>query len=921
MNHKSETGYQTEPRYYTAAGLSAAGRDHIPDLYQTGSHLIYSSPATLAYNSPGAEGFGVKRAGLSVPGSVMLIVSPGCCGRNTAEITRIRGCEDRFFYLQMDETDLVTGRHLKKIPAAVRRIAGSLPEKPSVIMICITCADALLGTDLERVCRKAEQEAGLPVRPCYMYALTREGRKPPMVYVRESLYSMLPLRKKKSTSVNLLGFFAPVHPESELFSLLKSAGIRRIRQISTCADADDFYRMGEANFNLVLNPEARGAADELTKRLGIPSIELTRFYETDLTERQYRAFFAALGMSVPETDGAMTKEKADRAGAALRAKYPDLSFSIGEVVNANPFELALALLRMGWRVTEIFANPSPDWYPYIDRTAALCPDIRVYSNTDPSMLGYEIRPAEAGGGIHITIGKDAAYYHPDALHLHFNEDTQPFGYEAAWYLWAELGRLLRENAPSEDRKSPVPHETCVGPQEVSVGPQEASAVSEAFADTGERAALPAAGRDTLSEPLLGTAESASGQVRGAAAELREGRAGSETLSGGSVKGLGMYLTPFAPDQSGAVSALYSLDGMIVILDAGGCTGNILGFDEPRWQHHKAAVFSAGLRDMDAIMGRDRELVQKAASAFDKTGCSFIALVGTPVPSIIGTDYRALERMLEKKCGCPVISIPTDGMKTCESGLELTYLTLFRRFSEKKDRSSTKGVPLNGPEGRKSSPFLPERVSGTAGVIGCTPLELVTLADQERIRGSLTKRGFEKVVFYGADARREDYESAGENARNFVLSGAGIRSAEYLRKTFGTPYEIGYPGVSEYLRELPAGFERAVRTDSAQILILHDPVAAASLKAALLEKFPGSKAGITCASFFAGKSCEEASCSVCGVPVKPDISLREENDLLSLLRDRNYDYIFADPVIAKMPAGEASLIPFPSFAVSGKRILT
>ena len=44
-------------------------------MFQSGEHLIYSSPATLAFNSPGAEGFGVKRAGLAVPGSIMLIVA------------------------------------------------------------------------------------------------------------------------------------------------------------------------------------------------------------------------------------------------------------------------------------------------------------------------------------------------------------------------------------------------------------------------------------------------------------------------------------------------------------------------------------------------------------------------------------------------------------------------------------------------------------------------------------------------------------------------------------------------------------------------------------------------------------------------------------------------------------------------------
>ena len=49
-----------------------------------------------------------------------------------------------------------------------------------------------------------------------------------------------------------------------------------------------------------------------------------------------------------------------------------------------------------------------------------------------------------------------------------------------------------------------------------------------------------------------------------------------------MRGLRKYLTPFAPDQSGAVSVLFELGGIVVICDAGGCTGNVCGFDEPRW---------------------------------------------------------------------------------------------------------------------------------------------------------------------------------------------------------------------------------------------------------------------------------------------------------------------------------------------------
>ena len=81
-----------------------------------------------------------------------------------------------------------------------------------------------------------------------------------------------------------------------------------------------------------------------------------------------------------------------------------------------------------------------------------------------------------------------------------------------------------------------------------------------------------------------------------------------------MKKLLKHLSPFAPDQSGAVAAIYECNALTVICDAGGCAGNVCGFDEPRWFTHKSAIFSAALRDMDAILGRDEHLVRKIADA-------------------------------------------------------------------------------------------------------------------------------------------------------------------------------------------------------------------------------------------------------------------------------------------------------------------
>ncbi|MBR1458147.1 MAG: oxidoreductase, partial [Oscillospiraceae bacterium] len=161
--------------YCTAAELAGRGLTDLPEELVSNKHLIYSSPATLDFNSPGAKGFGVKRAGLCIPGAVMLLVATGCCGRNTAMLTEL-GSNDKFFCLLLDDTDIVTGRYLKKIPQACQELRESLDYEPSAIMICCTCVDALLGTDMERVCRSSAEASGVPCVPAYMYALTREKR-------------------------------------------------------------------------------------------------------------------------------------------------------------------------------------------------------------------------------------------------------------------------------------------------------------------------------------------------------------------------------------------------------------------------------------------------------------------------------------------------------------------------------------------------------------------------------------------------------------------------------------------------------------------------------------------------------------------------------------------------------------------------
>ena len=420
--------------YKTAKELSELQLSELPGELKSSEHLIYSSPATLSFNSPGAKGFGVKRAGLAVPDSVMLLVSPGCCGRNTSLFRSAPEYRDRFFFQLLDDTDIVTGRHLTKIPQAAEEMLAVLDKKPSAIMICITCVDALLGTDMERVCRKVTEKTGIPAVACYMYALTREKRLPPMAAVRTSVYSLLEKREKRnSRDMNIMGFFTPLMDSAELYPLMQSIGIKNIRELSRCGSFDEYKEMSLANFNLVLNPEARAAAQDMETRLGIPFIELLRLYRTDKIRNQYRLLGQALGA---EIDDSVYYENARRSIGTFKEKYGKLSFSVGEIQNGDPIEMGLMLVEEGFEVKEIFATIGELNFRFLKRLAELSPDTKIYSNLSPTMLGYVEEKVDC------YIGADCEYYHPDTPGIDWCDDSQPFGYDGVVKLFERLADKL-----------------------------------------------------------------------------------------------------------------------------------------------------------------------------------------------------------------------------------------------------------------------------------------------------------------------------------------------------------------------------------------------------------------------------------------------------------------------------------------------
>ena len=413
-----------------------------------------------------------------------------------------------------------------------------------------------------------------------------------------------------------------------------------------------------------------------------------------------------------------------------------------------------------------------------------------------------------------------------------------------------------------------------------------------------------------------------------------------------MKGLIKYLSPFAPDQSGASGVLYGLGGLIVICDAGGCTGNICGFDEPRWFLRSSGnalpengtpgvILSAGLRDMDAILGRDDQLIEKLKDAAQKLGSPFAALIGTPVPAVIGTDFPALRRMAERRCHLPVLGIPCTGTGLYDEGEEAAYLALFERFaavpsgkssekaaasegtavfhnpvpetnhisssklSEEITANSAPPLPETKPYSRPADP-LEKTVPGRLGILGATPLNLSTAKPFERLSEAL---GTDDLLCYGTAGGLKAVALAHTAEKNIVLSPSGLAAAKKLQMLFGTPYEVTCPLPAE---TFPAAPEKATTFAGKRALVVHQQVLANEARRRL---FSAGCASVTVATFF--KLEKELA-------APGDLHLSEENDLRELLESGEYDLVAADRYLARCTKDYAGVwVHMPHFAVSGE----
>lgn len=353
--------------------------------------------------------------------------------------------------------------------------------------------------------------------------------------------------------------------------------------------------------------------------------------------------------------------------------------------------------------------------------------------------------------------------------------------------------------------------------------------------------------------------------------------------------LNMFLPPYSSDFSGVLSALFDLGGLLIVHDASCCTKNYSDNEEPRWGREKNPVFCSKLRSIDAVMGNDGKLIGQVEEAIKKVNPPFAAVLGTPVPSIIGTDFAGIANEIEALTGIPTIGFETSGFFPYDCGVSAALLALLKKFvleKHPKDSRSGEGKPkLN--------------------LMGLTPLDYSYGKNEGPVRCFFEEQGFEIVSSFAMDFTLRDIEQARMADVSLVLTTSALAAAQYLYRTDGIPYVCGAPMGKTFSGRLVEALRKAIKTGKPEtpaewnpseslpgdgVLIVWEQTMAASLRQALLAA--GCRENITVATLLPKQN---PSLSAPG-----DLLLKGEEELLELLGGRKFRTIIADPLILNLP---------------------
>lgn len=362
-----------------------------------------------------------------------------------------------------------------------------------------------------------------------------------------------------------------------------------------------------------------------------------------------------------------------------------------------------------------------------------------------------------------------------------------------------------------------------------------------------------------------------------------------------VKQTASRISIYAADVSGVCSALFELGGMTVMHDASGCNSTYNTHDEPRWYDMDSMVYISGLSEMEAIMGDDEKLINDIVDAANQLSPRFIAIAGTPIPMMIGTDFQAIAAVVEHRAGIPAFGFATNGMHSYLSGINMAFQTLANRL-----------VARN----------VHKESNRSVNIIGATPLDFSVNGSVDSMKKFLTDNGFEIISTWAMGSTLDQIRNAGRAAVNLVVSYCGLATAQELQKIFGTPYVIGVPYGKNFSEQLMRDLRDAADNGKSKVTFTGREVASMPDITIIGES-------VMSGSLAAAISAESGMTVQVLCPLETENRLLTDGDFIAVDEDDLIPHLIqakilvADPLYFPICPESCKFIPLPHEAFSGR----
>lgn len=224
------------------------------------------------------------------------------------------------FTTDMSELDIIHGGE-EKLYRAIRMIADRW--QPPAIFVYVTCVTALIGDDVEAVCKAAAERIGIPVIPVVAPGFAGSKNFGNKLAGDALLDHVIGTREPETTDVcdiNLLGEYNVAGDLWQILPLLDQLGIRVLASITGDARYNAVATAHRARLDVVVCSQAMASlARKLDAKYDIPFVEVS-FYGISETSAALRAIARGLvDRGAPETLIARTEVLiADETAAAVR---------------------------------------------------------------------------------------------------------------------------------------------------------------------------------------------------------------------------------------------------------------------------------------------------------------------------------------------------------------------------------------------------------------------------------------------------------------------------------------------------------------------------------------------------------------------------------------------------------------------------